>query len=562
LSFNDDILYEKFTNMEPDKASELILSILLTSNPPERREKAIQKLIEIKDNTHFQEIKSAYLNETHSNVKLSFIKLISKFYGEEGIEFLKMQYKNEKDWKIRKEIVISVGDRSQYDNLDFFLDALKDSNIRIKKKSIQYLGQIRDSKAFEGLMDLLKYGNTEYHRDLIKSIVNIIRNSEEQLISKYIEDSNIHIQRAIPLILRRIENDESIGYLMDLLKQNDSIIKENCLMALGKFKNSNDPTTIKAIIEELNNESSEVKQEAIKALGRIGNKAATFHLLKELKDKDDMTRKYAINALKSLMKDTSSIKRLQNLLVSRNIIERIAAIKLIGKLGDKTSLETLINSLNSNNSKVRRASYNAILKIVNGESLDNIVENLNASESQIRKWSAKILFNKMKKENEEEIIIHLLNLLEDNESNVRRTAINLLSKLDNPLILDRINKKLKNSPNWKMRRSCIRLLSKINSQKTLKLLIQYIHDEDFFIQNWVLKAIGRKENFENITLIIDLLNNKDERIKIAAIKSLAKVGDNSVISSLVEQLGDTNWEVRKATENALNNINPNWMDTI
>ncbi|MGM0467508.1 MAG: HEAT repeat domain-containing protein [Promethearchaeati archaeon] len=287
MSFNDDILFEKFTNMEPDKASELVLSILLTSNPPERREKAVQKLIEINDNHHFQEIKSAYLNETHSNVKLSFIKLISKFYGEEGIEFLKMQYKNEKDWKIRKEIVISVGDRTQDENLDFFLDALKDSNIRIKKKSIQYLGQIRDSKAFDGLMDLLKYGNTEYHRDLIKSIVNIIRNSEEQLISKYIEDSNIHIQRAIPLILRRIENDESIGYLVDLLNQNDSIIKENCLRALRKFKNSDDPNTVKAIIEELNNKSSKVKQEAIKALGRIGNKAATVHLLKELKDKDD-----------------------------------------------------------------------------------------------------------------------------------------------------------------------------------------------------------------------------------------------------------------------------------
>ena len=76
MSFDDDIIFENVRNKisDPEKASEILISILLTSDEGERRAKAIENLIVCKDNIHFKEIKSIYLNESHSDAKINLIK--------------------------------------------------------------------------------------------------------------------------------------------------------------------------------------------------------------------------------------------------------------------------------------------------------------------------------------------------------------------------------------------------------------------------------------------------------------------------------------------------------
>ncbi|MBD3214862.1 MAG: hypothetical protein GF311_19780, partial [Candidatus Lokiarchaeota archaeon] len=246
----------------------------------------------------------------------------------------------------------------------------------------------------------------------------------------------------------------------------------------------------------------------------------------------------------------------------RNITERQAAIKLLGLLKDEDSIDLLIKSLNSQNEKIRRLSYRALLKIIESDSLEKIIQALSSKKWQIRKWCANILFKKMSDNNQEIFINHLFSLLEDPKSNVRQKAINLLSKIDNPKIVERVRGILDRTSNWKRRRSCIQLLTKKGGEDTLKLLFEFIDDEDFYIRNWVLQAIGRLKDLENIEPIITLLDAEDERIKLSAIKTLSKIGDKRALPSLIRQMGETNWEIRKAAENALDKIDPSWMDIL
>ena len=76
MSFDDNVIIEKVNDMDAEKASEVLLSIIVTANEPERRAKAIEKLIHFQDNSHFQEIKSIYLNESHSDAKIKLLKLL------------------------------------------------------------------------------------------------------------------------------------------------------------------------------------------------------------------------------------------------------------------------------------------------------------------------------------------------------------------------------------------------------------------------------------------------------------------------------------------------------
>ncbi|MBD3213198.1 MAG: hypothetical protein GF311_11380, partial [Candidatus Lokiarchaeota archaeon] len=319
MSFNDEILFEKFDDMEHEKASELILSILLTSNPPKRRERAIKKLMEIGDDAHYQEIKSAYLNETHSTVKISFIELLSNLYRDRGIKFLKTQYKNEKDWKVRKQIVKAIQKSSDNHHLVFFIESLNDANQNIKKISILHLGSIKDPRALDSLMELLKYGNKEYNTILIDAISGIIKTSGVELLEGYIETGNLHMRRNIPLILKKVGDTSSIDFLKDLIRDRDLFVKVNSINALASILKSSEDTNIDIIAQELKSEYSNVTHAAIRALGIIGNKNASYPLLKLLKDKNSRTRNLAIKALAKLLKNSTSYKRLQNLITSRNI---------------------------------------------------------------------------------------------------------------------------------------------------------------------------------------------------------------------------------------------------
>ena len=125
----DDLIFEKFDKMEPSKAIELIHFLLISSNSWERNIKAIDKLILLKDNKHFHEIVNLYTNEMHPNVKIKLIKIFNIFYKNQGKQFIKEQYKKEKDWRVRKAILNSIELAIEDLDIEFFINCLKDSNI-------------------------------------------------------------------------------------------------------------------------------------------------------------------------------------------------------------------------------------------------------------------------------------------------------------------------------------------------------------------------------------------------------------------------------------------------
>ena len=128
----DDLIFEKVEAMEREQAIEILFSILLTANEWERRSKAIDKLIGLNDSDHFSEIRSMYLNESHSQAKIKLIEMLSTCYGKQGIDLLKTQYKNEKDGKVRKKIIQTINKGDTEESIPILIEALSDANIKCK----------------------------------------------------------------------------------------------------------------------------------------------------------------------------------------------------------------------------------------------------------------------------------------------------------------------------------------------------------------------------------------------------------------------------------------------
>ncbi|TFG03584.1 MAG: HEAT repeat domain-containing protein, partial [Promethearchaeota archaeon] len=187
---------------------EELLAILKSSIDLNKKIQAIDQLIEIQDLNHFDLVKNIYSNESHSEVKIKLIELISNCYKKEGISFLKPQYILEKDWKVRKKIIEAVANIDKLNSLKFLIEALGDSNIEIIKSAVLTLEGSID--ALEDLINVLKFRNKELQEILINVIVETGKDSDIQRITQYLDDENLNIKKEIPRILGKLGNKEAV----------------------------------------------------------------------------------------------------------------------------------------------------------------------------------------------------------------------------------------------------------------------------------------------------------------------------------------------------------------
>ena len=558
MSFDEDIIFDKIKKMEPEKASEILISILLTSDEWERRAKAIDNLISCKDKDHFKEMKSIYLNESYSEAKIKLIELLSKCYQEDGISFLTPQYKSEKDWNVRKKIIEAVVESRKADTIPFLIEALGDPNSELKKSAINALGNIKATDALKPLIELLKFRRNEEILDsLINTIVKIGKKADIQDIIKHLQKADLNIKKALPIIIGKIGDMNAVDALINLLKFPNPTVRKNTVIALGKFINLINKD-FRSIIEMLNDIDLEVKNATINVLGSIGSKKAINPLIELLKDENDKIRKNTVKALEKILVSSKSFNEVYDLLEKKNIVARREAVKLLsGATGDPNAMQILIRLFNSEDSRIRRLAFSAVLKISQNKVDNLILEALKAREWQIRKFSAKIL-GEIKDENNIDL---LLNLLNDPKSGVRRAATDSLAKISTSKVVNKTIAFLNNS-DWRIRRAAVNILIKIGSDEALEPLITCLNDEDSYIKSWAAKSLGKLKNIKDIQPLINLLESEDSKIRISAVNALAEIKDKKALKPLISALGDDNWDVRKEIERALKLIDPEWMNKI
>lgn len=253
----DKVVFDKIKKMEAEKAVEVLLSILLTSDSSdwEKRAKAIDNLIYFEDKTHFQEIKSTYLNESFSILKVKMGELLSHCYKKEGIDFLITQYKEERDWKVRNNIIEMVGKGDKKKIIPFLIDALGDPNVECKESAISSLGKLNATEAIIPLIELLQLRNEEIHTVLIDAIVKISKKEDFLKIIEQIEVpipmDNLNVRKSIPIIIGKIGNKNLVDLLIELLDDENSIVRKNAVQAFEKVVDPNDLNKTEHLIKTL-----------------------------------------------------------------------------------------------------------------------------------------------------------------------------------------------------------------------------------------------------------------------------------------------------------------------
>ena len=151
-----------------------------------------------------------------------------------------------------------------------------------------------------------------------------------------------------------------------------------------------DNADVEGLIHALNDDSENVRREAVLALERIGDVRATEPLIQKLQDPDKTIQEEAITAL-GRIQDKKAVPALIQTLNNPSTNIRSRAIEALGKIGDPQASESIIMTLQDPDKTIQEASITALGRIA----VDPLVQDLK-SEDQKLKENAMISLNRLR----------------------------------------------------------------------------------------------------------------------------------------------------------------------
>ncbi|MEW6004688.1 MAG: HEAT repeat domain-containing protein [Stygiobacter sp.] len=358
------------------------------------------------------------------------------------------------------------------------------------------------------------------HFTLLNEIVSRIKNEHKNL--------NV-INSALQVLINTPAEVDEI--LIELLNSDDTDLRIYAAQTMGE---KNDPVFIGPLINALDDPNQNVKYHAIEALGKLNAKNAINKILEFALSEDFFISFPAIDALKNIGDPNIAIKLLP--LINNEIFSTVV-IETIGKIGNDKIINNLCDIIN-NNFQLTPFVCNSLIEIYyrHQKSLDEGEQITN----QISKY---INANGI-----ENIINSIPNVSNDSKSLIS------ISKILSWLEGDKVEKSLTSLiHNEKVRDYILDSLIKLGN-KIAPLLHSQIKIADPETKYAIINVLGRIGNKESVSILIESLDEYDERICVASLGALAKIGDHSAFESILKFIGSENPSIRRAAISALNSI--------
>jgi len=165
----------------------------------------------------FQEFKDDYLKATAPEERINILNSVRNLSDNSDLSFFSTQYKQESDGKVRAEIINFISRNFANDSSSILIDALTDNSIETRKMAVKALGRGQKFSSIKPLLEMLSNPSLEIRGEVFKSVVNIGRIGNLNEILECYEKENIHVKRSIPNILGKIQNEDSMNILKELL---------------------------------------------------------------------------------------------------------------------------------------------------------------------------------------------------------------------------------------------------------------------------------------------------------------------------------------------------------
>ncbi len=406
------------------------------------------------------------------------------------------------------------------DELEFFVNQLKEDDFGVKLQAIQMLGEFGDPRALKPLLELYSDKDWQIRNAAVEAICKIKSPEVIPILTEYLRHDDPNVRNAAMQTLENLGEDV-VPPLLEALTDKDEDVR---IFACNTLGNLGEKRAVDGLIKALDDENENVYYAAAEALGRIKDKKAVPALIKKLNEKDIWERFVLITSLGEIG-DETAIKYL----IPQLEIEELkgVTIEALGKIGFEEALPHIIKELNSSNDEdIKLDSFKAIFKIAqNTYNYGRIERNKFLQEFTLKNLS-KINFKNL-----EEVLTHIFEG-EDNELKYQILQIlnwageTLPAKILLPLLKIEELEDIANE-----------LLIKFSYNDPQILINLFNQETDNTLKYHIIKALGYANDDKINQFLNKLLEEDDTEIVIAASEALIlSFADISARKDIIDKL--------------------------
>jgi serine/threonine-protein kinase len=193
------------------------------------------------------------------------------------------------------------------------------------------------------------------HPDTIRHLVEVLKDESEGA------------RRAAVEVLNVVGDESSVKYLLKAIRDADWWVRSRAADALGKIGG---PTVITAALELVSDKDEEVRRTAIEILNQTRDERALNYLIEATRDKDWWTSERAVDALGS-MGNKKAVPRLLEMLKS-DPKSVPSVVRALGKIGDAAATDGVLQSLDHNETDIRVEGMSALARLADDKSVDAV----------------------------------------------------------------------------------------------------------------------------------------------------------------------------------------------
>ncbi|MHA1883224.1 MAG: HEAT repeat domain-containing protein [Candidatus Thorarchaeota archaeon] len=261
-------------------------------------------------------------------------------FSDRSFDGLVELLKNENPF-IREIAANLLGALDDLQAVDHLIQATDDESVYVQEIAIRTLGNLSGSKAIQKLATMLI--ESEYPRPSVSHALAEIGEPALDSLLPALHSENERVSLAAVRIIENIRGKKAIKILNQTINDIRPAVRGQIILALG---NLGAIETIENVITSLEDESTDVQKEAVRALGKLKDKRAVEPLVGVLLASDKYVRSDAAEALDLLGWQPSSPKETAWLLFAKQDWKKLVA------MGDD-AVETILKALDDDDNYLR-----------------------------------------------------------------------------------------------------------------------------------------------------------------------------------------------------------------
>ena len=148
----------------------------------------------------------------------------------------------------------------------------------------------------------------------------------------------------------------------------------------------------------------------------------------------------------------------------------------------------------------------------------------------------------------------ICNLLLDSDLDVMNKAVDVIVSMNQPETVKFLLPALKSEAEFS-RRAAVEVLNEVGNSDSIKYLLEAVsQDEDWWVRSRASDALARIGGDRVRSAVLELIKDKDENVRRAAIEIINTSPDKSTVDHLIAATKDDDWWVRERAADALAEI--------